>query len=191
MVSSMEKDETMVEFFSDSPEPLVLHWGVSRATVGEWTLPDIAIMYEPSDSEIIAGKACETQFKMAPGQLLRDLLRAEEVEEDDPDQSGSGSDLDTAFAYLQRACLHFKANSEVIAVPFVVRTKAADSKQIWFKDYWGNYLLPFTETSPSGPASAALEAETEESADSSPSDSAPTQEEEAPASKEVAEKSEL
>ena len=67
----MEKYETMVEFFSDSPEPLVLHWGVSRATVGEWTLPDIAIMYEPSDSEIIAGKACETQFKMAPGQLLR------------------------------------------------------------------------------------------------------------------------
>jgi len=142
LVSSQRGGEKMVEFFSDSPEPLVLHWGVSRAEAGEWTLPDISIMHEPSDSEIIAGKACETRFTMAPGQLLNDLLALEGVATDAVDEEEAGP---PSFAYLQRACLRFKAESDAIALPFVVRTDIA-GKQLWFKDYWGNYLLPLEDS---------------------------------------------
>jgi len=166
--SSSGGGETMVEFFSDSPEPLILHWGVRRTSrEGEWTLPDISIMHEPSDSEIIAGKACETQFKMAPGQMLTDLqvtsssssgdqsgegepaaaAAADDLEDEGVAAAAAGSPLADSFAYLQRACLHFKADSDVTALPFVVRTNEGSGKQtIWFKDYWGNYLLPFSET---------------------------------------------
>ncbi|QDZ20533.1 hypothetical protein HOP50_04g30540 [Chloropicon primus] len=141
LVSTQANSETMVEFFSDSPEPLVLHWGVSRAQMGEWMLPDVSIMHEPADSEIIAGKACETKFNMAPGQLLNDLLSS--PEDADPSSFQEGQEgAGVAFAYLQRACLRFKADSDVIALPFVVRTDFSGTKQIWFKDYWGNYLLP-------------------------------------------------
>merc|ERR1711904_253102 len=142
LVSAQSNGETMVEFFSDSPEPLILHWGVSRSNSGEWTLPDISLMHEPADSEIISGKACETQFKMAPGQMLKDLLSSNNSEEKSKDDES-----EEFIAYLQRACLHFKANSDLLALPFVVRTRAEDAKQIWFKDYWGNYLLPFKESS--------------------------------------------
>ena len=142
LVSAQSNGETMVEFFSDSPEPLILHWGVSRSKIGEWTLPDISLMHEPADSEIISGKACETQFKMAPGQMLKDLLSSNNSEEKSKDDES-----EEFIAYLQRACLHFKANSDLLALPFVVRTRAEDAKQIWFKDYWGNYLLPFKESS--------------------------------------------
>ena len=145
LVSSQSNGETMVEFFSDSPEPLVLHWGVSRDKLGEWTLPDINIMHEPEDSEIISGKACETQFKMAPGKMLQDLLSSHSSEDED----SYGEDV--PFASLQRACLHFKSRTEVIALPFVVRTNPSDdAKQIWFKDHWGNFVLPFEEKSTDG-----------------------------------------
>ncbi len=152
--SAVGGDETLVEFFSDSPEPLILHWGVSRTSKeGEWTLPDISIMHEPSDSEVIAGRACETQFKMAPGQMLKDLSSSSSASSSSGNagegamasEGAAKSPLDS-LAYLQRACLHFKANSDVSALPFVLRTNESSSKQTWFKDYWGNYLLPFTET---------------------------------------------
>ena len=152
LVSAQQNKETMVEFFSDSPEPLILHWGVSRTKMGEWTLPDIEIMHEPTHSEIIANKACETEFKMAPGQLLSDLLSSEEA-----DNGASEGNPSTVYAYLQRACLHFKKDADAIALPFVVRTN--NSKQVWFKDYWGNYLLPLQQQNNADSAGAGTKSE--------------------------------
>jgi len=160
LVSAQSKGETMVEFFSDCPVPLILHWGISRARLGEWTLPDINTMHEPEDSEITAGKACETQFKMAPGQMLKDLLKPSNFSssssssgDSDSDKAGNEKDNENSplapFASLQRACLRFKAGSKVMALPFVVRTNPAEEgKQIWFKDHWGNFVLPFKENAP-------------------------------------------
>jgi hypothetical protein len=161
LVSAQSKGEMMVEFFSDCPVPLILHWGISRTQLGEWTLPDINIMHEPADSKITAGKACETQFKMAPGQMLKDLLAPSTnlsspssgssggggKESNGKDKDNSDSSFIAPFASLQRACLRFKADSRVIALPFVVRTNPVDpdAKEIWFKDHWGNFLLPFQE----------------------------------------------
>lgn len=51
----------MIAEYKDQSDDLVLHWGISKKQVGEWTGPDDKFL--PIDTKRFPdGKACQTKF---------------------------------------------------------------------------------------------------------------------------------
>ena len=134
----------VVEFFSDSPEPLVLHWGVSRKILGDWHMPKEGTV--PFGSTVVSDRACETVFQMAPAKLYRKEVNDDGGEGDGSNSASACSTANGPYSCLQRARLHFQHPKGISGLTFVVRTSPdpeVSSKQIWFKDHWENFVLPF------------------------------------------------
>lgn len=134
---SEHKESYMIELFSDSPEPLVLHWGIAEVEPFGWSVPPEGIV--PPGS-VVLPRACETSFFVAPASLVKEL-HGTLVNPGSIGGSAGSVDLGPGrgLANLQRACIIIPHEyKDIIGLTFVLRNE--DSSK-WFKDQWNNFFL--------------------------------------------------
>lgn len=127
----------MIELFSDSPEPLVLHWGIAEVEPFGWAVPPEGIV--PPGS-VVLPRACETPFFVAPASLVNELHGALiDLGGSDGSTRDVGLNSGRGLANLQRACIIVPTeHKEIVGLTFVLRNE--DSSK-WFKDQWHNFFL--------------------------------------------------